>query len=212
MSRRARLALTAPVSRMSSDAFRSALAGGDVACLLVRNEGIPTPEYLSACVELMAVAQESDTAIVVSEDTQVFGRSEADGIFIESGIDELREMVARFSPHKIVGCGGISGRHHALEVGECKPDFVFFGKPGMDVRAEPHAKNLSLASWWAELVEIPCIVQAGNSLQSIVDCARTGAEFIAVETAVLDYQDGVEAAVRKANQLLDEHAPEFSEE
>ena len=59
------------------------------------------------------------------------------------------------------------------------------------------------------MIEIPCIVLAGSDLESVEAVAATGAEFVALSSAV--FADGVDAAeaVARANQLLDKTAPRF---
>jgi len=102
-------------------------------------------------------------------------------------------------------------RHNALEIGELKPDFVFFGKLAGDIKAEAHPKNIALAEWWAELVEIPGIVMGGSDLDSIIDVALSGIDFVALERAI--FAEGKpDENVAKANALLDKHAPALEEE
>ena len=60
------------------------------------------------------------------------------------------------------------------------------------------------------MVEIPCIIQAGNTLESIPEAAVTRAEFVALGTAVFGADDP-SAAIREANRLLDAHAPRFED-
>ncbi len=168
-------------------------------------------EFLDHCKTLIPIVQDNDAAALVAGDSRAFGRAGADGILIESGLDELNDALARFSPHNIVGCGNVRDRHRALKVGEANPDFIFFGNLDRDIKPEPHRKNLALADWWAHLVEIPCAVMGGNSLESVIDIALSGAEFAVLSKAVFDHQDGPEVAVRKANELLDEFGPIFDE-
>jgi len=130
-------------------------------------------------------------------------------VFIETPGNDARELVARFSPQKIVGFGSAKDRHRALELGEANPDFVFFGRTDGDIRPEPHPKNLALAEWWSELVEIPGVVMGGSAVESVVECAATGVDFVALSLAILSHTDGPAAAVRRANELLDENAPIF---
>ena len=40
----------------------------------------------------------------------------------------------KFSPKLIVGGGNATDRHHALEMGEIRPDYVFFGKVDGDIK------------------------------------------------------------------------------
>ena len=90
-----------------------------------------------------------------------------------------------------------------------RPDYLFFGRFGYDNTPEPHPRNLMLGRWWAEMIEIPCIVLAGSAIDSVEAVAATGAEFVALSSAV--FADGVDAAaaIARANALLDETAPRF---
>ena len=44
----------------------------------------------------------------------------------------------------MVGAGGAKTRDDALELGEVRPDYIFFGRFGYDNKPEPHPRNLSL--------------------------------------------------------------------
>ena len=157
-------------------------------------------------------SQAGGVAALVCDDTRIMGRCGADGIFVSRPDGTVKETVARFSPHKIVGCGGARDRHSALEIGEAAPDFILFGRLDGDIRPEPHPKNLALADWWSSMIEIPCIVMGGSAVESVVECATSGAEFVALGLAVFSFADGPGAAVAQANRLLDDHAPIFDGE
>lgn len=208
---RTRLVMLASANDRSAEAIKAALTGGDVASVILYANGVEEPGFSNFCESVVPLIQEQDAAALIVDDTRVVGRSGADGIMLEKQRRELEDMIARFSPHNIVGCGGFKDRHGALEVGEHNPHFIFFGKTGGDIRPEPHRKNLALANWWSELVEIPCVVMGGNQLESIVECSATGADFVGLETAIFENPDGPANAVRHANRLLDENAPRFDE-
>ena len=209
---RCRLVLIASASACTSDALRSALNGGDVASLLIMADETDSGTFADICKDWVAMAQAKEIAVLVASDTQVAGRTDADGIYVESGgLEVLDEAIAGFSPHKIVGCGGIKERHRALEVGDRQPDFVLFGKLKGDIKPEPHRKNLALAEWWSNLIETPCVIMGGNEIDSVIDCATSGADFVALNKAVFEHADGPKEAVRQVNQLLEENAPQFEE-
>ena len=84
------------------------------------------------------------------------------------------------------------------------PDYLFFGRLGGDIADEPHRKNLAMGEWWAEIVEIPCIVMAGAAVESVADAAGTRAEFVAVSAAVFANPAEAGAKVARANAILDE--------
>ncbi|MEO1142278.1 MAG: thiamine phosphate synthase [Pseudomonadota bacterium] len=211
LANRCRLVLNANPLSCTPEVLKSAAAGGDVAsCILYQGDADPG-QFDSFCKSCVGDLQSQQVAVLIADDTQLFGRTGADGLFLEKGKAVLADNVARFSPHSIVGCGGIKNRHTALEIGEARPDVVLFGKLGGDIRPEPHPKNVNLAEWWAQLVEVPAILLAGNEIGSVIECAETGVDFVALESAVFGGSVSPSEAVALANQLLDEHAPDLSE-
>jgi thiamine-phosphate pyrophosphorylase len=210
---RCRIVLIAPPAASADQLARrlaDALSGGDVASVLVPGYDADENLFQAIAEAAVPVIQKAGAAAIIVGNTQIAGRVKADGLHFEGAVADVAGNVERFSPKMIVGTGNIKNRHTALEIGEAQPDYVLFGKIGADTKPEAHPRNLELADWWASMVEIPCIVQAGNTLESIPDTAMTGAEFIALGAAVFDAEDTA-AAVREANRLLDEHAPRFEE-
>ncbi len=209
---RSRLVLIVPPLENAAEMLEAALSGGDVASVILSSEGMDPTAYLAHCQTLAPIAQKAGAAALVVDDTQAMGRSGADGLFLTRPGDDLKALVARISPQKIVGCGGARERHRALEFGEANPDFLFFGKLDGDIKPQPHPKNLALADWWSQMIEIPCIVMGGSAIDSVVECVASGAEFVSLGLAVFACTDGPEAAVREANRLIDETGAALSVE
>lgn len=207
---RCRIVLIAPPG---ADAGRlaSALTGGDVASLILPRNGLDDVAFQALAEKIVPPAQAAGVAVIVEEDTRIAGRVQADGIHVETGKAELAETVERFQAKMAVGAGGAKTRDEALELGEARPDYIFFGRFGYDGPPEPHPRNLSLGRWWAEMIEIPCIVMAGSDLASIATVAATGAEFVAVSAAVFGDGSDPHEAVARANALLDAQAPRFGD-
>jgi thiamine-phosphate pyrophosphorylase len=84
----------------------------------------------------------------------------------------------------MVGVDGAKTRHDALELGEARPDYIFFGRFGYDTAPASHPRNLALGEWWSQMVAGPCIVQAGADIDSVREVAASGAEFVALSSAV----------------------------
>jgi thiamine-phosphate pyrophosphorylase len=208
---RCRLILTANPLSTSSENLITAASAGDVASVILYAAEAEPHVFEAFCKDVTPQLQEADCAVLIADDTQAFGRCGADGLFAEKEKSKLEDFIARFSPQNIVGCGNIKARHNALEIGELKPDFIFFGKTGGDIKPEAHPKNIKLAEWWAELVEIPGIVMGGSALNSIIEVAKTGIDFVALEKAIFANGDAAKNVV-EANSLLDAHAPLFDED
>jgi len=188
----------------------AAAEGGDVASLILPSRG-DEAAFQEFAAPVVRIAQEHGIAAIVADDTRIAGRVGADGVHFQTGKDELREAVERWQGRMIVGAGGATTRDEALELGETQPDYIFFGRFGFDTKPEPHRRNLSLGAWWAEVVEIPCIMLGGSELSSVETVAATGVEFVALSSAV--FGEGVDPreAVREANALLDRVAPRFED-
>ena len=187
-----------------------ALAGGDVASVIVPQYGVPEPAFQELAEALVPVVQAAGAAAVLAGETRIADRVGADGVHLDVRPDVLGEAVSRLRPPLIVGAGAIRSREDALACGELQPDYVFFGRFGYDTRAEPHPRNLALAEWWAEMIEIPCIVLGGSAVGSVEAAALTGADFAALSQAVFGADADPAAAVAAANALLDEKAPRFT--
>lgn len=207
---RCRIVLIAPPS-IEVERVEAALAGGDVASLILPGEGVDAASFQAFAEKVAAKAHEAGVAVVISGDTRVAGRIHADGIHVEGKKAELAEAVEHYQDRMMVGTGGAKTRDDALELGEERPDYIFFGRFGYDTKPEPHPRNLSLGEWWSEMIEIPCIVMAGSDIASVEEVAATGVEFVAMQAAV--FGEGVDPreAVTRANALLDEKAPRFED-
>ena len=186
----------------------AALSGGDVASVILDTGDLDEATFQATAEKVIPVIQEKGAAALILNDTRIAGRVGADGVHIEGQAADLADAIEKHTPKMIVGTGNLRDRHGAMEIGELQPDYVFFGKIGADNKPDAHPRNLSLAEWWSQMVEIPSIAQAGSTLESIIPAAETGADFVALGRAVFDAEDPAKA-VAEANRLLDENAPRF---
>lgn len=184
-----------------------ALRGGDVASVILPQYGLDDGLFQACAEKAVPVVQEAGAAAIVAGDTRTAGRAKADGIHVSGGAQDLAAAMERFSPKLIVGGGSAKTRHAALDLGELRPDYVFFGKLDGDIKPEAHPRNLDLAEWWASIIEIPCIVMGGSDPQSAVEVAETGAEFVALRLAVFGREEAAAQIVAEVNAMLDEQAP-----
>lgn len=209
---RCRIVLIVPAGEGRDDfarKFHAAISGGDIASVILPPNGMDEATYQGFAEKIVPIAQAAGIAAIVVDDTRIAGRVKADGLHIEGGKAALAEVVAAHQARIAVGAGGVKSRDDALDLGEERPDYVFFGRFGYDTRPEAHQRNISLGKWWAEMVEIPGIVMAGSDLDSVATVAATGADFVALSSAV--FTEGVDPreAVARANAILDEFAPRF---
>ena len=207
---RCRIVLIAPPF-VPAEQICSAFEGGDIASLILPDNGMDDASFQAFAERIVPIAQGAGIAVIIAGDSRIAGRVQADGIHVEAKPRDLAETIERLAGKMMVGAGGAKTRDEALELGEERPDYMFFGRFGYDNKPEPHPRNLSLGEWWAQMIQIPCIVMAGSDLASVEDVAATGAEFVALSSAV--FAEGVDpkTAVARANALVDETAPRFED-
>ena len=212
--KRCRLVLIAPDMSDADACVRvmgDALKGGDVASVILPQYGLDDRQFQELAERLVPVIQEAGAAALVVDNSRVAGRAKADGLHVSGPVAELAEAVDKHAPKLIVGGGNAKERHVALEIGEIQPDYIFFGKLDGDIKPEAHSKNLALGEWWASMIEVPCIVMGGTSIESALAVAETRAEFVALRLAVFAEPERAASIVAEVNALLDEKAPRFDD-
>ncbi|MBD1547305.1 thiamine phosphate synthase [Labrenzia aggregata] len=205
---RPRLFLVTPPAfdpaRLAKD-LADAFKGGDIACVLIYMPDADGKALQEAAQVLVPVVQAGGAAALVYRDTQVAGRSGADGVHIDTSLEDVKLAVESLQPAKIVGAGGTKLKHEDMEWAETGIDYLFFGRLDLEEKPEPHAKTLAKAEWWSELFETPCVALGGNTIASVEAAAATGADFVALKDAVWQNPGGPAAAVAGANAILESH-------
>jgi thiamine-phosphate pyrophosphorylase len=191
-------------------ALGGALAGGDVASVILFAAGASERDFQVFCEKCAPMIQAAGAAALIADNSQIAGRCKADGVHITGSIADLKDAMNALSPRLIVGAGAKLSRDDALDKGEQRPDYVFFGRLDGDTHPEAHPKNVEMGEWWASMIELPCIVMGGYLPESVTAIAASGAEFAAMSAAVFGEGRAPKDEVAKINALLDE-AGEFDE-
>lgn len=203
------------LDQISPTELTQVLKAGDVASVIFSAGDLDTDLFQSKVQGLVEVTQNCGVAAIIDCDSRVAGRVGADGLQLGQDADALKDAINKHGSKMMVATGNVKTRHNALVLGELEPAYVMFGKPGGDIRPDPHPKNIDLGQWWSAMVEIPCIVLGGTDLNSVVTVADTGADFVALETAIFTPEEtattkvDISQRINDANHLLDEHAPPF---
>ncbi|MEM6461710.1 MAG: thiamine phosphate synthase [Pseudomonadota bacterium] len=211
---RCRLVLIAPPGHETeslAQMISNALRGGDVASVVLPQYDLDERSFQQCAEAVVPAVQDAGAAALIGGESRIAARVRADGLHIDGGRDDLEHAIGRFAPDMIVGGGRAKDRHSALELGELRPDYIFFGKLEGDIRRDAHPKNLEIGAWWAAMVEIPCVIMGGQAIESVLAIAETGAEFAALRMAVFGEPEKAAMLVAEANALLDEKAPRFED-
>ncbi len=144
-----------------------------------------TASFQKHAEKLVPIIQDAGAAALIAGDSRVVGRAKADGLHLTGPASEIcggdRQAIA---DKLIVGGGNAADRHHALEIGEQRPDYIFFGKLDGDIKPEAHPKKPGARRVVGLDDRDPCIVMGGTDPASALAVAESGAELVALRLAV----------------------------
>lgn len=181
-------------------AFGGVTTGHGIDAVLI-GAGMTETDAMAAARDQVPLVQGHGAAAIIVDHSRVAGRTGADGIHVGTGLADIKSATPSFRPDRIVGAGNLKTRHAAMEAGSEDVDYVMFGKLRGDTHPEPHPKAVELAKWWAELMQVPVVLVAGNSIATL-DILPRNIDFIALDRAVWEYPGGPAAAVKKARAIL----------
>ncbi len=176
-----------------------AIKGGRIDCLLLRFTTKDEHE-LKRMVQLLApVAQANGIAVLIeaTTDLRFAARVGVDGVHIRYEKIALEEALEAQKPDRIVGASNLKSKDDAMNAGELGADYLMFGEPYPDGALPDFESVLERAGWWAEVFSTPCVAYA-PSLENVSALAKARVEFIALENAVWQAQDGADYAVKSA--------------
>ena len=181
-------------------AFGGVTTGHGIDAVLI-GAGLTEADAIAAAHDQVALVQGHGAAAIVIDHSRVAGRTGADGIHVETGIADIKAAMRTFKPDRIVGAGNLKTRHAAMEAGGEDVDYVLFGRLRGDTHPQAHPKAVALAEWWGELMQVPVVLAAGNSIATLDQLPRN-IDFIALDRAVWEYPGGPAVAVNKARAIL----------
>lgn len=176
------------------------LATGFVEAVLLKAEA----GALKRIVPVLApIIQGANAALLVDcpDDARLAARLGVDGVHVSGGEAQLAHAIESLKPERIVGVGGLTARHDAMEAGEKDIDYVMFGEPREDGTVPPIAAVVDRVRWWAEIFTLPCVAYA-DSAEAVADLMHTGADFLALGPFVFSGAEAPEACLSTLHAQL----------
>lgn len=166
-----------PASSLSAR-LREALRETDIACvLLARPETGPfDPDWVR---DARALCQSSGVATLIEGEPDLAKSLGLDGVHV-TGIEAYGTARGVVGSGVIVGALAGLSRHDAMVLAERGADYVALGDGGGGAITE------AMVSWWAELVEIPCVAWQAADADGTLRLASRGADFVCLGTAIWD--------------------------
>lgn len=189
--------------RTFADRLAAALDAGDVACVQLRLKPAGDDAIRRAADALRPVAQQRGVAFLMNDRPDLALATGCDGVHV--GQEDASYTEAR----RILGLGRIVGvtchgsRHLAIEAAEAGADYVAFGA-FFSSASKPvkHHADPDILRWWSELMEVPCVAIGGITPENCAPLVASGADFLAVISAVWGHSEGPGAAVKAFAQAI----------
>jgi thiamine-phosphate pyrophosphorylase len=183
-----------------ADTLAAALAGADVAAVLLRLAAGDERGLINIAKKLAPLVQSAGAACLIAGHPDIVARVGADGAHL-TGIEAFTAAQAALQPDRIAGCGGLSTRHDAMLAAEAGADYVLFGEPDAAGYRPSFEAVAERVTWWAEIFEPPCVGFA-VSLAEVNALAAAGADFVALGDCVFADARGPAAALADAAQRI----------
>lgn len=198
MAEHIKIMLIAPCQPAARDPLKKAVAGHDIAAVLIapphRTSPSTSPEAedtdaaaatheptldAETCRQLIDAARTSSTVVLIADDPELADRLGADGCHLGTAADigeRYERARAVMGPNRVVGVTPGPTRHAAMTLAEAGADYVAYPATGADA-----AEGLERIAWWSEIFEAPVIAVTDGTVAALETAATAGPpDFIAV--------------------------------
>lgn len=200
MSERCRLYLVTPPAidlATFPDRLAAALDAGDVAALQIRLKPADEATIRRAAEALLPVAQARGVAVLMNDFPALAVATGCDGVHVGQSDTPAREARKIIGPDRQLGVTCHASRDLAITAGEDSADYVAFGSffP-TSTKVVQHRATADILEWWSSMMTLPCVAIGGITAANCRPLVRAGADFLAVISAVWDFDGGPAAGVR----------------
>jgi thiamine-phosphate pyrophosphorylase len=155
------------------DRLMPMLAGSEVPAMLIERGGRTAEDYQALVLDLLPLAQQAGTAVLIEGDATLVQELGADGLHVEGDLAAVEHAIDALKPDLIVGVKATALRDDAMSFGEREVDYLFFGPE----TANREMSSVEMAEWWAETMEIPCVLATPDLDDEVLQTTRC--EFVA---------------------------------
>ncbi|MEX0922755.1 MAG: thiamine phosphate synthase [Rhodovibrionaceae bacterium] len=207
---RARLYLVTPPGLVRGDwplsgflpLYEAALAANDVAAVLLRSDAESGDDaHREAIAALQPAAHAADAALILEYRADLAMETGCDGIHVRADEQNVKALRQALGQDMILGAACGNSKHLAITAAEAGADYVCFGE--LDERHSP--PDPEAISWWAEIMEVPCVALGGIGLEDAEELLQAGSDFLCVGMAVWNHPQGPAAAIAGFEAAIARH-------
>ncbi len=176
------------------DIFQSMAQEIPISCLQIRMPDASEQDHKAAIDALAPIAWDKDIAVLLCDEAELVKELNLDGVHLEYDTSQTNVIKARniIGEERSLGVSCGNSKHTAMLAGESGADYVTFGPlfPFALDGIPADEAVLEALSWWAVMMELPCVATGGLSVGNIDLALQTNAEFIAPTTGIWDHELG----------------------
>ena len=171
-----------------------------ISCLQLRLPDLSLADFKEAVDTLAPIAWDKDIAVLLCDEADLVNELDLDGVHLEYDNSAKNVKAARklIGEEKSLGVSCGSSKHEAMLAGESGADYVSFGplfpSPTKGMPAEAGVEEA--LSWWAIMMELPCVAIGGLTTDNVQTALDTKAEFIAPLSGIWSAPEGPIAAAK----------------
>jgi thiamine-phosphate pyrophosphorylase len=180
-----------------------ALDAGNIAAVQIRLKNTNDNAILRAARALLPLCKKRNTPLIINDRPDLAHESGCDGTHVGQKDTPYTKARNILGENQIVGVTCHNSKHLAIEAAENGADYVAFGAffP-TKTKTTNHTADIEIIKWWSELMVVPCVAIGGITPKNCHPLVRSGADFLAVISAVWDCPDGPGSAVHAFNKSI----------
>lgn len=197
-----------------SEQLKAALGSGGVPCFQLRlktadHKPVDDDTILRTGEALLRICADNNVAFILNDRPDLAKRIGADGVHLGQDDGGVKAARALLGDDASIGVSCHDSKHLAMIAGEDGADYVAFGafhttkSKSAEALAKYGTPTVEILDWWQTYTVVPCVAIGGMTLDNCTPIVKSGADFVAVITAIWQHPDGSAAAVAAFNRVLE---------
>jgi thiamine-phosphate pyrophosphorylase len=180
-----------------------ALDAGDIAAVQLRLKNTTDTSIIKAAQTILPLCRKRNIPLLINDRPDLAQEIGCDGAHIGQKDTSYADARKTLDQNCIVGVTCHNSRHLAIEAAEKGADYVAFGAffP-TTTKIANFSANTDILKWWSDLMVVPCVAIGGITPENCNSLVRSGADFLAVVSAIWDHPDGPGPAVCAFNEAI----------
>ena len=180
-----------------------ALDAGDIAAVQLRLKNTDDAAILKAARIILPLCRSRNIPLIINDRPDLAQESGCDGAHVGQQDTPYINARATMDHNCIIGVTCHNSRHLAIEAAEKGADYVAFGAFfSTTTKTANFSASIDILRWWSDYMVVPCVAIGGITPENCHSLVSSGADFLAVVSAIWNHPDGPGSSVRAFNEAI----------